>query len=181
MISQMTHTSTTAATFGQTAFEIRAMRSRAPPPEVSSPKSSASSPARVVSVAMAAYLLAEPVGDDAGQFGDRGGVDPPRTLHRDGVFRDDPARPAGQQDDTVAKTNRLADVVRDEQHGEPPADPLANPVELVVEQVAGHGVERAERLVHQQHVPLPRPGAGPGAPPAHAAGQLVRQLACEPA
>src|ERR1700761_1480857 len=185
MISQMTHTSTTAATFGQTAFEIRAARSRAPPPGVASPKSSASRPARVVSVAMAAYLLAEPVGDDASQFGDRGRIDPPRTLHWDGVFRDDPARPAGQQDDAVAEADRLADVVRDEQHGEPLADPLADPVELVVEQVAGHRVERAERLLPQQPGRVPPPGrgrgAGQGARLAHAAGQRVRQLACDPA
>src|ERR1700749_1820761 len=124
MISQMTPTGTPAAPFGQTAFEIRAARSRAPPPGAASPKSSASSPARVVSLAMAANLLAKPAGGHAGQSGHRGGADPPRTLHRDGVFRDDPARPAGQQDDAVAEADRLADVVRDEQHGEPLADPL---------------------------------------------------------
>src|SRR6185437_13073256 len=136
--SQTTHTSTMAASLGQVARAIRAARSRALAPGRSPSRSRASRPARVVSAAMAAYLLAQPVGDDARQFGDRSGVDPPRALDRDRVFLDDPARPARQQDDPVAEPDRLADVVRDEQDGERPADPLADPVELVVQQVAGH-------------------------------------------
>ena len=88
---------------------------------------------------------------------------------------------ARQQDDAVAQADRLADVVGDEQDGEPPANPLADPVELVVEQVAGHRVERAERLVHQQHVRLLGQRAGERDPLAHAAGQLVRPLAAEAA
>src|SRR5487761_1436253 len=144
--SQMIHTRPIAATFGRTVLAMRAARSRPSAPGRSSPRSSASRPARVVSAAMAAYLLAEPVGDDAGQLGDRGGVDPPRPFDGNRVLLDHPAWPARQQDDAVAQADRLADVVGDEQDGEPPANPLADPVELVVEQVAGHRVERAERL-----------------------------------
>ena len=53
------------------------------------------------------------------------------------------------------------------------------PLELVVQQVAGHGVERAERLVHEQHVGLLRERAGQLHPLAHAARQLVGQLLLE--
>ena len=53
------------------------------------------------------------------------------------------------------------------------------PLELVVQQVAGHGVERAERLVHQQDVGVLGEGAGQRDPLAHAAGELVRALVGE--
>ena len=52
-------------------------------------------------------------------------------------------------------------------------------LELVVEEVAGHGVEGAERLVHEQDLGLLGEGAGEGDPLAHAAGQLVRALGGE--
>ena len=47
-------------------------------------------------------------------------------------------------------------------------------LELVVQQVARHRVERAERLVHEQHVGVLRERAGERDALAHAAGQLVR-------
>ena len=43
-----------------------------------------------------------------------------------------------------------------------------------MQQVARHGVEGAERLVHQQDVGVLRERAGQGHPLAHAARQLVR-------
>ena len=54
-----------------------------------------------------------------------------------------------------------------------------DPLELVVEDVAGDRVERPERLVHQQHVGVlgERPGEGDAL--AHAARQLVRTLVGE--
>ena len=54
-----------------------------------------------------------------------------------------------------------------------------DPLELVVEDVAGDRVEGAERLVHQQHVGVlgERPGQGDAL--AHAARQLVRALVGE--
>ena len=56
--------------------------------------------------------------------------------------------------------------------------PLApEPLELVVEQVAGHGVERTERLVHEEDVGVLGEGPGQGDPLAHAAGELVGTLA----
>ena len=57
----------------------------------------------------------------------------------------------------------------------------ADPLQLVVQQVAGHRVERAERLVHQQHVRVLGQRPGQGDPLPHAAGQLVRPLAGEAA
>ena len=50
---------------------------------------------------------------------------------------------------------------------------LPDALELVVQDVAGHGVEGAERLVHQEHLGLLGEGPGQGDALAHAAGQLV--------
>ena len=50
-----------------------------------------------------------------------------------------------------------------------------------MQQVAGHRVEGAERLVHQQHVRLLAERAGQRHPLAHPAGKLVRLPAAEPA
>src|ERR1700722_801495 len=133
--SQTTHTRATAASFGQSTAQARRARSPALVRPGAGPRSRASSPASVVSAAMAAYLLAQPAGDLGGQLGDRGGIHPPRALDGDRVLLDDPARTAGQQDNAVAEADGLADVVRDEQDGQRPADPLAYPVELVVQQV----------------------------------------------
>ena len=52
-------------------------------------------------------------------------------------------------------------------------------LELVVHDVAGHGVEGAEGLVHQQDVGLLRQRPGQGDALAHAAGQLVGLLVDE--
>ena len=52
-------------------------------------------------------------------------------------------------------------------------------LELVVEQVAGHRVERPERLVHQQDVGVLGERARQRHALAHAAGQLVRPLVGE--
>src|SRR5581483_8823035 len=53
------------------------------------------------------------------------------------------------------------------------------PLELVVEQVAGDGVESAERLVHEEHGSVLGEGPGQRHPLAHAARQLVGPLAAE--
>ena len=52
-------------------------------------------------------------------------------------------------------------------------------LELVVQHVARHRVERAERLVHEQDVGLLRERARQGDALAHAAGQLVGELGAE--
>ena len=56
---------------------------------------------------------------------------------------------------------------------------LPESLELVVEQVAGHGVEGAEGLVHQQDVGVLGEGPGEGDALAHAARQLVGALVGE--
>src|SRR5215831_4996480 len=160
MSSQMASTIAIASSLGHTAPQILRL---APPTESrawgisrrSSPASAAASesaavagPLAPVSAAMADHLLAQAVGDRSGQPGDLGRVDPPRPADRDRELVDDPSRAAAEHDDPVAEPDRLPHVVRDEQHSEPALG--ADPVKLVVEQVAGHRVERAERLVHQQ-------------------------------
>ena len=79
----------------------------------------------------------------------------------------------------VPEPDRLPHVVGHEEHGQPAL--AADPVQLLVQQVAGHRVERTERLVHEQHVGVLRERAGERYPLAHAAGELVWPLAAEPA
>ena len=76
-----------------------------------------------------------------------------------------------------AEAGRLPHVVGDEQDrraGLPP-----DPLQLVVHDVAGHGVQRAEGLVHEQHVGLLGQRPGQGDPLAHAARELVGLLVDE--
>src|SRR5690349_13735226 len=84
------------------------------------------------------------------------------------------ASSAAQHDHAVAEPDGLADVMGHEQHGELAF--RADPVQLVVKHVPGHRVERAERLVHQQHVRVLGQRPGQRDPLPHAAGQLVRSL-----
>src|SRR6478735_7640466 len=125
-----------------------------------------------VSSAMAGHLLAQRGGDLAGERGHRGGLDPAGAVEVHGVLLHDPAGPAGQQHHAVTEPHGLADVVGHEEHGQAPLAP--DRLELVVQQVAGHRIERAERLVHQQDGRLGGQGAGDRNALAHATGQLVR-------
>ena len=86
----------------------------------------------------------------------------------------DPAGPAREQHDPIAEADRLAHVVRHEQTVLPVVAPQR--LELVVEDVARHRVERPERFVHQQHLRVLRERAGQRAALAHAARELVRAL-----
>ena len=114
----------------------------------------------------------------AARRGHLGGVHAARPLDVDGELADHPAGPARQQHDPVGEAGGLAHVVGDEHDAEVPVGP--QPLELVVEQVAGHGVEGAEGLVHEEDVGLLGEGPGDGDPLAHAAGQLVGPLVAEP-
>ena len=84
---------------------------------------------------------------------------------------DDAAGPRRHHHHPVGEEDRLGDRVGDEHDGG--AGLAADPDQLVLHPLAGHLVERAERLVHQQQ---PRPlGQRPGDRDAllHAAGELV--------
>ena len=86
----------------------------------------------------------------------------------------DASGPAREQHDAIAEPHCFAHVVRDEQNGRAGRAPQG--LELVVEPVARHGVERAEGLVHQQDFGVLRERAGERDALAHAARQLVRAL-----
>src|SRR5262245_25958669 len=137
-----------AATFGHTPAHTRLARdSRSCNSSASSPLSWATSNS---ATAMAGHLLAQPSGHLGGQFGDAPVLDATRSRQVDVEGGCDASGPAGQQHDPVAEAGRLAHVVGDEQDrgaGRPP-----DRLQLVVHGVARHRVERAERLVHQQHV-----------------------------
>ena len=107
-----------------------------------------------------------------------GGLDAPGPIGVDDELRRHPAGSAGEQHDAVGQAGGLPHVVGDEQDRGPGLPP--DPLELVVQDVAGHGVERAEGLVHEQHVGVLGQRPGQGHPLAHATGQLVGLLVDEP-
>ena len=105
-------------------------------------------------------------------------IDSPRALDIDLELVDHPARARREQHDRVGQARRLPDVVSHEQNRERAIDP--QPLELVVQQVSGHGVECTERLVHQQHVGVLRERTSEGNALAHAARELVRSAVGDP-
>ena len=76
--------------------------------------------------------------------------------------------------DPVGEDDRLVDVVGDEQ--DRLAGRAADAHQLALHVGAGVGVERRERLVHQQHLRLVGQHAGDLDALLHAAGQLGRML-----
>ena len=86
------------------------------------------------------------------------------------VARDQPA--LVEHADPVAERERFAHVVRDDDHGL--AQAILDAAKLGVQLGAGHRIERAERLVHQQHRRIDRQRARDADALTLAAGQLVR-------
>ena len=84
----------------------------------------------------------------------------------------DAAGARGHDDDAVAHVDRLVDVVGDEQHRRAARFPEAQ--HLVLHAHAREGVERAERLVEQQHLRVIDQRAGERDALGHAAGEMVR-------
>src|SRR4051794_28075961 len=127
------------------------------------------------SLAMAADLLVQFAGDLRGERAHVRRLDGPRLRDVDPPLANHPARPGAHQHHALAQAGRLAHVVRDEHDRQ--ALLLPHPDELLVQHVAGDGVERGERLVHQQHRAVlgERPGQRDALP--HAAGELVPPLA----
>ena len=110
-----------------------------------------------------------------------------RELHVDGsrprqIDLDDARYAAGPRrhgDDAVGEQNGLADVVRHEDHGLLVRVPDAH--QLEAELLARHGVERRERLVHQQNRRIVNERAADRNPLLHAAGELARKALLEAA
>src|SRR4051812_46092049 len=127
-----------------------------------------------VPAGMAAGLPSPPLGDLDGEVGALAVLDAPRLRDVDEPLVDDPARPRRHQHDPLAEPDRLPDVVRDEEDRHAGLPPDAG--DLVVHDVAGDGVERRERLVHEQDPTLLRERPGERHALAHAARQLVDAL-----
>src|ERR1700736_1030878 len=100
-------------------------------------------------------------------------------AHRPDV--DDIRHPAGtapEYHDAIGQIYRLFHAVGNEQD-RARIDPR-DPDQLLLHHHSGLGIERAERLVHQQHLRLDRVGAGDGDPLLHAARKLVREIVLRP-
>ena len=87
----------------------------------------------------------------------------------------DRGRRRRQHHDPVGEVHRLVDVVGDEQHRDPVRRPHVQ--QQVLELGAGLGVDRRERLVHQQDLGLVRQRPRDRGSLLHAAGELPRELA----
>ena len=85
-------------------------------------------------------------------------VDRARTRQLHGDVRDHASGPWRHHDDPIGDEDRLGDAVRDQQDRRRGA--LPEPQQLQVEPLAAQRIERAERLVEEQHLGLEREGAG---------------------
>ena len=87
-----------------------------------------------------------------------------------GDVRHDPARSRRQHDDPVGDQDRLGDAVRDQDHRR--AGEFAEAEQLEIEAFARQRIERAERLVEQEHLRLERERPGERDALARAAREL---------
>ena len=90
----------------------------------------------------------------------------------------DASGPRRHHDHAVAEHERLAHVVRDEDHRLAVSHP--DPLQQQVHVAARLRVERSERLVHEQHGGVDRERPRELDAHAHAAGELVRERVLEP-
>src|SRR5581483_2663257 len=91
----------------------------------------------------------------------------------------DRRRPLREHHDAVGQENGLRYAVRHEDHRLAPRFPQA--LQLYVHALAGHGVERTERLVHQEHGWIVQQGSRDRRALLHAAGKLARIAVLEAA
>ena len=89
----------------------------------------------------------------------------------------DAAGPRRQDDEMAGEQHRLLDAVGDHQDGLAGLAPELE--QLLLHLLAGQRIERAERLVHQQHAGVAGQRAGQPDPLAHAAGELPDAMALE--
>src|SRR5690606_7784187 len=85
--------------------------------------------------------------------------------------------PWREHDDPVGEEDRFGDVVGHEDDGLAGSEP--DVLDQQVHLVASEGVERAEWLVHQDHLGIETETAHDAGPLAHAAGELERHLLLE--
>ena len=93
-------------------------------------------------------------------------------MHRDRFA--DATGTAGQADHPIAEIDGLVEIMGDEHDARIAG--RGDGERFVLQRLPGHGIERPERLVHQQHRWLLRQAAGNLQPLLHAAEQLARQL-----
>ena len=113
----------------------------------------------------------EGAGDLGGVLGELDRIDVARAGELDLELLANAAGMRGEKDDAIAEAGGLADVVRDED--DRLLAGLPDFLDVAVELLAGEGVERGERLVHEQDARIRREGAGERDALFHAAGELV--------
>ena len=91
--------------------------------------------------------MAADAGDEAAELRRVVHVERARPRQVDVDHIDDPARPRGHHYHPVGEIHRLGDAVGDQQDGLAAVGP--DSLQFLVHGLARHGIERAERLVHQ--------------------------------
>ena len=127
--------------------------------------------------ALGEEMLADPLH----QFGEGGighRVQRARARQRHVVDRRDRAGPLGHDQHAVGEEHGLRNRMRDQQHRL--AGLALDPHQLDIHLLARHGVERAERLVHQHDLGIVHQRAADRGALLHAAGELPGQLLLEP-
>ena len=106
------------------------------------------------------------------------GVGLARAGKIDADFLQDASRPRAHHQNAVGKEDRLVHVVGDEHDGL--GRLRQNDGDLALKLLARDGIERAERLIEQQHVGVEGERAREADALLHAAGQLVRIVLANP-
>ena len=100
-----------------------------------------------------------------------------RARQRDGELAHNPPWARREEQDAVAQRDGLTDIVGDEENSLAGRSP--NRLKLKLEAVAGQGIERTERFVHQQHRRVKGERTSEGGALAHAARELVDETVLE--
>src|SRR4029077_9652282 len=113
----------------------------------------------------------EGVGNSAGIGGELGAVQVARSRQLNYEFLLPPTRMGGKKEDSIAQTNRFADVVGDKDNGFAPRFP--NALEIAIKLLAGEGIEGSEGFIHQEDAWIRGESAGQGDALFHSPRKLV--------
>ena len=113
----------------------------------------------------------EGVGNSAGIGGELDAVQVARSRQLNYEFLLHPTRMRGKKQDSIAQTNRFADVVGDKDNGF--AARFPNALEVAIELLAGEGVEGGEGLIHQEDAWIRGESSGQSDALFHSPGKLV--------
>src|SRR4029079_1106630 len=113
----------------------------------------------------------EGVGNSAGIGGELDAVEVAWSRQLNDELLLPPTRMRGKKEDSIAQTNRFADVVGDKDNGF--AARFPNALEIAIKLLAGEGIKSGERLIHQEDAWIRGESSSQGDPLFHSPRKLV--------